>query len=809
MYMQSPTKVHAIKSTIKMIRHCNYSRLHILLLAGCLAFLTACSIIEGDDGDDDDGDNKPVDVILIGNGIGANFEQDTVYIDSSNLMENEEETIQVSLVKQDHSAYINPTMIQFSTACESSVISTDSVETIDGVATATYTGGLCLDGDTITATTTVNGNVLTATVDIIVTPVVTMQPLDIDDTNLFSGESTNLSVSLVYSDLSHYPINTAVTFSTSCPSSIVMPGVTSTTGGIAIGVYIAGTCEGMDTITAEATVGTTVLTRTVNVGISRLPLNLMFGKGAGATFVEGLLEAGTGDPDSGQPGLSPGGTTSITATLVDADNSNVLYTAIEFDVHFSSPCISNGTAVSLSPVSSANGVFVTNYVNNGCVGNDVVTASIVIEGNVHYATVTINNLAAAVGSIQFISASPPQIALRDIESGVSNTSLVTFLVMDVDGTPIEGQTVSFSSSTNIGGVSVSTLSAITAADGTVSTTLQAGTIAVPVKVTAETTDIFSGLTYTTQSDFIQMSSAIADESNFSLSVSDCNPVGAYENDGVTVDVTVNIADHFNYTVPDGTSVGFRTEGGAIEPFCTTFGGSCTVNWTSQNPRPMEAGQEGRTTIMAYVLGNESFLDANSNGAYDDSDPDFSGIFTDLAEAWVDVNENGIFDNGSEEYLDFNGDGVFTPADGLYTGVLCQRSSDCAELSSFYISKSAVIHMASANNTITIDGGNGENADFELPLTTDAPRQVDFIVKSATGHYPASGTTIQLIANNGSIIGATDYAVPGNCTRPMGEGYHFSVHMQGDGTGSTSTLTVTATSGGVVSQQTVNITDQSE
>ena len=73
-------------------------------------------------------------------------------------------------------------------------------------------------------------------------------------------------------------------------------------------------------------------------------------------------------------------------------------------------------------------------------------------------------------------------------------------------------------------------------------------------------------------------------------------------------VQVLAADHFNNPVPNGTAISFTTEGGAIDGSCLTDDGGCSVTWRSQRPRL----PDGRFTILATAIGNESFLDSERN-----------------------------------------------------------------------------------------------------------------------------------------------------------------------------------------------------
>ena len=136
---------------------------------------------------------------------------------------------------------------------------------------------------------------------------------------------------------------------------------------------------------------------------------------------------------------------------------------------------------------------------------------------------------------------------------------------------------------------------------------------------------------------------------------------------------------------------------------------------------------GRSTILAYATGEESFVDANGNGIYDWIDSNGNGrydggealeSFVDLSEAFIDHNEDGVFGNSvaagactgvgtgnsiqsvvdindldedgltaesigasvicqawqvggaEEEFIDFNANGVYDRGNGIYNGILC-------------------------------------------------------------------------------------------------------------------------------------------
>jgi hypothetical protein len=84
------------------------------------------------------------------------------------------------------------------------------------------------------------------------------------------------------------------------------------------------------------------------------------------------------------------------------------------------------------------------------------------------------------------------------------------------------------------------------------------------------------------------------------------------------------------------------------------------------PNHMEQGiihnpRDGLLTIVFYMAGEEGYEDSNSNGTYDPGEPFFG---KDLAEPYVDVNDNGEFDM-SEPYIDVDGNGEWSDANGRW------------------------------------------------------------------------------------------------------------------------------------------------
>jgi hypothetical protein len=78
----------------------------------------------------------------------------------------------------------------------------------------------------------------------------------------------------------------------------------------------------------------------------------------------------------------------------------------------------------------------------------------------------------------------------------------------------------------------------------------------------------------------------------------------------------------------------------------------------QNPR------DGLLTLIFYVNGEEGYIDANGNKQYDPGE-NFAGF--DLAEPFVDANDNRTYDNGIEMFIDANQNGVWDPPNGRWDG----------------------------------------------------------------------------------------------------------------------------------------------
>ncbi|QOL24642.1 hypothetical protein LP316_09825 [Thalassotalea sp. LPB0316] len=555
--------------------------------------------------------------------------------------------------------------------------------------------------------------------------------------------------------------------------------------------------------------------------------------GSGEPFVEGVAAIDLAGS------LSAGGTAVISVNIID-EEGNPFTEAI--DVNFTSGCASLPTPTALisSPINTSNGTASTTYLAQGCVGDDTINVTANAGGINLSASAVINVLPANVGSIEFESATPENISLLGTGAlGGSESATVVFKVLDTNGDPVNGQQVDFSLNTDVGNVSISPTSATTNAQGLVQTVVNSGTVATTVRVQAVIAG--SDPQITSQSSLLVVSTGIPDQDSFSLSADVLNPE-AWIIDGTQVVVTARLADAFNNPVPDGTAVSFTTEGGSIDPACTTVNGSCSVNWYSQFPRPegKELAIEGRTpeivntmgqkyggraTILATAIGEESFPDLNGNGRFDASEQaaftgtDISGFAYDLKEAFVDHNEDGLYspveagaETGGEieTFVDFDNSQDFTVNDGKYNGVLCAipAHDGCSTQKSINVRKSLVLVMSGSSANFvtlsttdavvkTIDDDNDPNTpevanpnydpnDDTVYIAGENVGSASVIIADLHNQPMPAGSEVRFNATVGSVQGTSSFTWPND---NHNGGAAFGVSIKGENEPKTGTLLI--------------------
>jgi len=540
-------------------------------------------------------------------------------------------------------------------------------------------------------------------------------------------------------------VGTVVTFTTD-----PLLGVFSPTNGTAL-TDSNGVANVLLSPASLTTAGAATVTASAQIGSGAgAPVTTSVGYSVGASNV-------TISPVNIQsPVLSAFGTTglSVTVSVLGVPTSTPL------TVNFTSPCAANGRASLTTSAVTVNGIASATYRDIGCASADTITAS--VSGLGLTSTGTLSIAAPAVGSIQFVSASPTTISLRGTGgAGRQETSLVSFRVVDVAGNPVGGRTVNFTLNTSVGGITVTPTSAVSdASTGLVVTNVQSGTVATPVRVTATT--VSGTQTLTTQSDQLTISTGVPSQGGFSLSVSTLNIEGG-DIDGNTTQITARLADRFSNPVPNGTAVNFIAAGGSIVSSCTTTAGACSVTLTSQNFRT----SNGRIAVLAYAIGEESFTDLNGNGWFDTGElVDLNLDSTDLPEAWLDVNENRVRDP-NEPFIDFNSMNGYESGDGKFNGISCDdtvagRSApgSCGTSRSIHVrGQKLVVFSTSAPDflrTPTINGTPITSNTIQLStcstaaLSSAISTTVIFRITDLNGNALPAGTTVAFATTNGTI-----------------------------------------------------------
>jgi len=562
-------------------------------------------------------------------------------------------------------------------------------------------------------------------------------------------------------------------------------------------------CGGSDNAafvgTGTSTSGTT--TGTGTTGTTTTPTYAL-GGGSGSSFKSGTLEI---TPTS----IGAGGSATVSASVVD--QTGTLYSGTPLTIAFNSPCVGNGTATIAGPagstlpagsVSTSTGVAQVTYTAKGCSGTDTITATTTVTAtngttSTLTATGSITIAAAAIGSIQFVSATPATIGLKG--TGLNQTSTVIFKVVDSSGGPRSGVLVTFALNTTVGGLGLTPTSATSGSDGTVQTIVSSGTAHTSVVVSAT----IASPALTTNSSVLAVTTGLPASAAFSIATgtgsagNSCPNVEAFNIDGVTIPIVVRLADRYNNPAPDGTAVAFTTDGGHIVGNCTTPSssatpgdGTCSVTWTSADPRPVPADDSppikaaGRTMVLATAIGEESFTDINGSGYYIQGDP-----FADLGEPFRDDNENGTYDLG-EYFLDFLHTGVWAGPDGTFKGITCNGSTSTSTCTTttWAIGASLLITMSTGGAKITVTSTGSP------PYAENSTNAISFNVQDLNGNPLPAGTTVVVTVSAalGAITQGT-FTIP--CTAALGGASYTSFLTAASAPGSgIVTITVTSPSG---------------
>lgn len=519
------------------------------------------------------------------------------------------------------------------------------------------------------------------------------------------------------------------------------------------------------------------------------------------------------------PNLSAGGTTKVSAVIVDADSNNGKIITQSYKVVINSVCAGADPAravLSKSEVTTQSGEVSVSYTAKGCVGKDQITMQLFNTSGdntaiaAHTLIGTVDVSPAEVGSIVYAQASTSTISIATIANPVLPTFTdVTFKVLDKSGNPIVDKKVDFKLTNTQGGISLLAGSATTDEQGEVKATVNAGSTHAVTSVHATTLALDGTTKLTTSSQPISVSTGIARQDRFSISVDKFNPA-AFLKDGEVVNVTVHSSDAFGNPTPNGTIVNFMAEFGSVSSSCALSEGACSVVWKSSGAREFKSALgipsdgAGMTTIMAYTLGEAGFSDQNSNYILDSGES-----FMTYPEPFLDTNFDGIR-TATELFVDTNFDSNYNSAPTVYQGMLCSTGmkgvGHCA--SEMHV-RGDIRIVQSLENSVGV-------RIFQCATTTSCTeKQLDtftlgsdgkfyVVLQDANSNMPASGTTLAVsgtgyktFGNQGEVdnnIG--EIGMPGLITLGVKYGavYEVSYTDASAATANTDTIELTATSG---------------
>ena len=397
---------------------------------------------------------------------------------------------------------------------------------------------------------------------------------------------------------------------------------------------------GAGTLTAQATVGTASLQTSFDYQLSASNLGLQslnVGTGALAAFGNRAV--------------------SVVATIngVPATNTPV-------QVTFSASC---GVVSPATVTTNASGAADTTYTASlaTCSGTNVTITATAVGAPSTSSTIAVASSIAT--NVQFVSTTPQ---LINLDGSVGTTQAqVVFKVVDSTGNPLQNKKLRLALSNSATGVSLNTLGNIAPVDlttdsqGQVSAAVFSGTVPTSLNVSATLLDAGNLPTLiTSNSNLLTVAVGRPVQRALSLAVQFRSIEGG-SLDGSTTTVTLSMADRQGNPVPAGTQVNFVTEVGVmLPPVCSVdTTSSCTVTLRSQGTRT----RNGLVSVLAYVAGEEDFVDVNGNNVFDSGD-----TFTDLGRAFRDDNgasvtgANGAYSTG-EFQVPRVGAAVCTPAGG--------------------------------------------------------------------------------------------------------------------------------------------------
>jgi hypothetical protein len=421
-------------------------------------------------------------------------------------------------------------------------------------------------------------------------------------------------------------------------------------------------------------------------------------------------------------------------------------------------------------------------------------------------TINITVVAPPTGAIAFDSATPSVIGIRG--SGQVETSLIKFIVTDINGNPVvDGISVDFVMSGPSGGRlpaaggeyignmdATPTMANASTVNGEAAVYLNSGAVAGPVIIVA--TETSTGMS--SASTPVSIGGGVPNDDHLTISRCTINVEGL-QKAGVESTVTIYLADRFgNYNVLEGTSVSLYAESGAIDTSSTVDAtGKTSVTFRTQSPPPedvapigspacSDAGgaptsvadaiyrfpgeweqclldyvsseygilfpgnpRDGWATIMVTTRGEEAFDDANGNGLFDAGEFDAPTQDT-SQEAFIDVDDDYTYDDGTggDPFEIFIDD---APEPPYFLGVYDPANGSWDPDKTIF--KYNKLLITSEPEYIAFSP-----AGFAIP--DSGSRQIKILIADTNLNYLIGGTTVNISKDGGGkMVGNTSYTFP--------------------------------------------------
>ena len=337
--------------------------------------------------------------------------------------------------------------------------------------------------------------------------------------------------------------------------------------------------------------------------------------------------------------LNSGASTNITLRTKDAVN-NVFQNDIAVD--FNTSCGTfDATNVSSSNQGNITAVYTAIDANgNLCAGSQTISIT-PTNTPANRQVVTVNIAAVEASSIVYTTTENVQLGASG--SGSSSSGQIEFTVF-ANGRPAANQRVEISRSFAPSDFSFVTLNnrapkIITSdSQGRVVVNVYPGALPGPVEIKAT---LVSNTDISALSKNVSVATGRATQNGFSISLS--KNVLSRGADGDTATLTARLVDRVGNPIPDGTVVSFVSEGGRVIPNCSISDSKCSVEFSTQNPRPVD----DRISIIAFVEGDKSYTDINGDNSYTVG---VDSLIRNIGEFFRDDNENNQYDSVLGEFV---------------------------------------------------------------------------------------------------------------------------------------------------------------